>query len=265
MKRSVLLILVVLLSLGILSACTKKDTVDEESSIVSSDPINDTISGIHEDVLVADRFSGCKYSRGLEDKPLEWFEDKTFVIDYWLVASRQFSEDFYLHDYDDSWLDEYTKFYQESDEIYYAEYGSYPWAHDLNEDGLYIEIHKILNGFEDETILYDDIGHFYGEDEKCSTDIEVINGIRYKDSYLKDVLSGNITSLTKRERDPIISRLYKAVISFDNDHFVYIMITLKGHEEGTDIYLSYEMIDMDPSEDDLPTIEIAYSSNVIID
>ena len=265
MKRSVLLVVVVLLSLGILSACTKEDAVDEESSIVSSEPINDTISGIHEDVLVADRFSGCRYSRGLEDKPLEWFEDKTFVIDYWLVASRQFSDDFYLPDYDDSWLDEYSKFYQENDEAYYAEYGSYPYAHDLNEDGLYIDIHKILNGLEDETILYDDIGHFYGEDEKCSTDIKVINGIRYKDSYLKDVLSGNITSLIKRESDQTMSRLYKAVISSDDDRFVYIMIILEGHEDGTDIYLSYETINTNFNEDDLPTIEIAYTSDVIID
>ena len=249
-----------ILLLFTLSACN----VDNINNNPDNKTQSDTVSGVHEDVLVADRFGGCKYSRGLEDKPLEWFEDKTFVIDYWLVASRQFSEDFYLHDYDDSWLDEYTKFYQEKDGAYYAEYGSYPWAHDLNEDGLYIDIHKILNGFEDTTILYDDIGHFYGEDEKCSTDIQVINGIRYKDSYLKDVLSGNITSLTKRESDPIMSRLYKAVISSDDDRFVYIMITLEGHEDGTAIYLSYETIDTDSNEDDLPIIVAAYKSSTII-
>ena len=164
----------------------------------------------------------------------------------------------------EAWLDEYTMFYQENDEAYYAEYGSYPYAHDLNKDGLYIDIHKILNGFEDETILYDDIGHFYGEDERCSTDIQVINGIRYKDSYLKDVLSGDITSLTKRESDPIMSRLYKAVISSDDDRFVYIMITLEGHEDGTAIYLSYETIDTDPNKDDLPIIVAAYKSSTII-
>ena len=246
----------------ILSACSTSESLDKDDSKTGTIIDSNTYSGVHEDISIFDWFNGCKFNGWLNnDMPIDWFEDETFVIDSWVPMSSQFTDDFYLDDYDDTWLDEYINFYQKDDEAYFAEYGSYPWAHDLNEDGLYIDIHEILNSFNDDTILYDDTGDFYGED--CDNDSHDINGIRYKDSYLSEVLKGDITPLIERTSDPEISRFYKTITDPDDDSFVdYITIGLKGYKDGTDIYVSCYM--SDTSRESLPTVQIAYTSDAII-
>ena len=238
MMKHITLLLIILI---ILTSCA---TQDEE---IVNTPVStpSSSSGIHEEDKVKDICGDCLFTYRLEDYDINNIEDEAFLIEYWLIPSRQFSDDFYLKDYDDTWIKELDdSLDQES------------YMHDINDEGIDIKIDDILNGLGDETILYNDLIQISCEGKPLYESDTWNNhiGIRYKKSYLKDVLGGDI-KMGKVVSEPMYSLIYKAFIDHTRDD---IYIRIDAYSDKSVIVIEYERMDH-------PIYHISYISDVVIE
>lgn len=222
-----------------------------DESLEFSDPM----AYVHEDVLVKDIYGEdayIQYSKftdnyyfPFKDRRITTLEDKTFLLDAAILGNtfKYFSynephnshlaDDMYLDDYDETWLDEAVA--SMPSDLQFSEIATFDTDIDFDD---------VLNGFDDNTILFESCVYIYElvDGEKIIIETPYTSnyygyqgyiqmGIRYKDSYLLKVARGNVT----KYNEPIdynsatVSRSYEVAI--DETHS--LDIDLIDHEGGT--------------------------------
>ncbi len=217
-----------------------------------STPIEKNEYGIYEDIPLKDEFSDdhririnsesyTGYSVGYI--PIEAYEDETFMIDaFYLSLMKDGHNDIpssmIIDEYDDSWLDD-----------------TYSYDKLVNTDGSLIDPFLILNGLKDDTVLFSEvvIDKFQNDeivDEEILEKVYITDenagyalGIRYKDSYIDEVLNGNLVMYGPVLKDGIVGpefnfgRWYEV---FLNEDGARLSIKLDSYLDGTlvtfDIY-----------------------------
>lgn len=179
------------------------DSSLQKGITASEDDLLSADNYVHEDVLFKDVYEGA-YVNGQVDVKVSTYEDATFMLDdmifgygfkyfyYSWPHNEYLAEDMYVRDYDRTWVDDFVK-----------KSGATGW--DMTKAEGDVDPLDAVNHFKDDTILFTDgllIYDFIDGDKiiresaytsnKYGYGGNVTVGIRYEDSYLKEIFEHDI-------------------------------------------------------------------------